>query len=86
MSEPDTDTGGTSGGDTGYCIRPGAAVPPTVLVAEIGDGALLLQGWQVGPNAHVCAADAGPLREALAAAFGSGLASAGRSAAVQAQP
>ena len=44
MSEPDTD--GTSGGDIGRCIRPGAA----------------------------------------AAAFGSDLVSAGRSAAVQAQP
>lgn len=86
MNEPDTDTDDTSGGGIGYCIRPGAAVPPTVLVADMGDGTLLLQGWRVGPNAYVCAADADPLREALAAAFGSDLVSAGRSGAVQEQP
>jgi hypothetical protein len=44
------------------------------------------KGRRVGPSAHVCTADAGPLREVLAAAFGSGLVRAGRSAAVQAQP
>jgi hypothetical protein len=44
------------------------------------------EGWRVGPSTSVCAADAGPLREALAAAFGSDLVSAGRSAAMQAQP
>lgn len=32
-------------------IRPGSPVPPTVLVAEMGDGALLLQGWRIGPSA-----------------------------------
>ncbi len=75
MREPDTDT------DTGA-----AAVPPTVLAAEMGDSALLLQSWRVGRSAHVCAADADPLREALAAVFRSDLVIAGRSAAVQAQP
>lgn len=70
-----------SGPDTGS-----AAVPQTVLVADMGDDALLLQSWRVGPSTHVCAADAGPLREALAAAFGSDLVNAGRSGAVQAQP
>ncbi len=64
MREPDTDTGGTSGDGIGYCVRPGAAVPPTVLVADMGDGALVLQGWRVGPSAYVCAADAGPPGEA----------------------
>lgn len=44
------------------------------------------EGWRVGPSAYVCAADAGPLREARAAAFGSDLVSADRSTAVQAQP
>jgi hypothetical protein len=73
MSGPDTNTGS-------------AAVPRTVLVDEMGDDALLLQGWRAGPSARVCAADAGPLREALTAAFGSDLVSAGRSGAVQAQP
>jgi hypothetical protein len=72
VSGPDTDTGS-------------AAVPPTVLVAEMGDD-VLLQGWRAGPSAHVCAADAGPLREALATAFRSDLLSAGRSGAVQEQP
>ncbi|MFN2496635.1 MAG: hypothetical protein ABR608_12120 [Pseudonocardiaceae bacterium] len=86
MSEPDTDTGGGSEAGIGYCIRPGTAVPPTVLVADMGDGTFLLHGWGVGPSAYVCAADAGPLREALAAAFGSELASADQFAAAQAQP
>lgn len=86
MSEPKTDTGGMSQGGIGYSIRPAVAVPPTVLVADMGNGTMLLQGWQSGPSAYVCAADAGPLREALAVAFGSDLASTGRPAAVQAQP
>lgn len=86
MSEPDTDTGGRNGSGIGYCIRPGTAVPPTVLVADMGDGAFLLQGWGVGPNAYVCAADAVPLREALAAAFGSDRVDSGSPVAVQAKP
>ena len=46
------------------------------------------EGWRVGPSTYVCTADAGPLREAPAAAFGSDLVSASRSgsAAMQAQP
>ena len=56
----------------GRSIRPGAPVPPTVLVADMGGGTLLLQGWRDGPAAYVCAADAGPLRHALAVAFGDG--------------
>ena len=71
MAEPDIHHDGLSGG-IGYCVRPGAAVPATVLVVDMGDGALLLQGWRTGPSAYVCAADTGPLRRALAAAFGSG--------------
>ena len=82
MSTSATGIGGTSGG-IGYCLCPGVAVPPTLLIAEMGSGALLLQGWQVGPSAYVCAADAGPLREALAAAFGNDLRNVDRSAAVQ---
>lgn len=51
-------------------IRPGVPVPATLLVAEMRDGALFLQGWRDGPGAYVIAEDAGPLRQALAAAFG----------------
>lgn len=51
-------------------IRSGARVPDTLLVAEMRDGALLLQGWRDGPAAYVIPEDAGPLRQALAAAFG----------------
>lgn len=76
MSGSDIDTGdmnvgGMNVGGIGYCIRPGAPVPPTLLVAEMGDGALLLQGWRAGPSAYVCPADTGPLRVALEVAFGS---------------
>lgn len=52
-------------------IRPGASVPATVLVAEMEDGSLFLHGWRDGPSAYVIAEDAGPLRQALAVAFGS---------------
>ena len=69
LAEPDINHDGVSS-EIGYCIRPGAAVPPTVLVVEMGDGALLLQGWRIGPCAYVCAANTGPLRNALALAFG----------------
>lgn len=53
-------------------IRPGAPVPSTLLVAEMRDGAMFLQGWRGGPAAYVIGSDAGPLRQALAAAFGVG--------------
>jgi len=52
-------------------IRPGAPVPATLLVANMGDGALLLQGWRAGPSAYLTAEDARPLRQALGDAFGS---------------
>ncbi len=52
-------------------IRPCVPVPATVLVCEMGGGALFCQGWRDGPCAYVCADDAGLLRQALAAAFGS---------------
>ncbi|MGH3904765.1 MAG: hypothetical protein ACRDTE_11325 [Pseudonocardiaceae bacterium] len=45
-------------------------MPATLLVAEMRDGALFLQGWRDGPAAYVIPEDAGPLRQALAAAFG----------------
>lgn len=52
-------------------IRPGTPVPVTLLVADMGDGALLLQGWRTGPSAYLTPDDALPVRQALAAAFGS---------------
>lgn len=55
----------------GRSVRPGASVPAIVLVAEMVDGSLFLHGWQDGPSAYVIAEDAGPLWQALAAAFGS---------------
>ena len=58
-------------GGVGRSIRPGSPVPATVLVAEMTDGSLLLQGWRDGPNAFVIAEEAGPLRRELAVAFGS---------------
>ena len=55
----------------GRSIRPGTAVPPTVLVADMGDGSLLLEGWRDGPSAYLCPVDAVPLRRELQRAFGS---------------
>jgi len=52
-------------------VRPGVPVPATVLVCQMGDGALFLHGWRDGPSAYVCADDAALLRQELAAAFGS---------------
>ena len=86
MRKSEIDTAVESQSGIGYCIRPGVAVPPTVLVADMGNGAMLLHGWRFGPSAYVCAPDAAPLREALAAGFGSDLVIIDRPAAVQAQP
>ena len=63
----------------GRSIRPGTAVPATVLVAEMDDGYLLLHGWQDGTNAYICPQDTRPLKEALAAACGTADAMAGAS-------
>lgn len=51
-------------------VRPGVPMPATVLVCQMGDGALFLHGRRDGPNAYVCADDVALLQE-LAAAFGS---------------
>jgi hypothetical protein len=59
----------TSSG-TGRSIRPGTAVPRSVLVSDMGEG-LLLEAWREGPSAYLSPVDAVPLRRALAAAFGS---------------
>lgn len=60
----------TSSG-TGRSIRPGTAVPRSVLVSDMGEGSLFLEAWREGPSAYLSPADAVPLRRALAAAFGS---------------
>lgn len=52
-------------------IRPGTVAPPTVLVADMGDGSLLLEGWPDGPSAYLSPSDALPLRRELTRAFGS---------------
>jgi hypothetical protein len=53
-------------------IGPGVPRPSTVLVTEMGTGAFLVQGYPTGAAAYVSAAEGGPLREALDAAFGDG--------------
>jgi len=45
------------GGGLDRSIRPRLPVPTTVLVADMGNGALLLCGWRGGPNAYLCSAD-----------------------------
>jgi hypothetical protein len=54
----------------GRSIRPGTAVPDTVLVADLCGGGLLLHGWRDGPSAYLSPSDAPALRRELAAAFG----------------
>jgi len=80
QTDENKDTGAVRHGDSdrqpaqrgiGGSIRPGVSVPATVQVYEMGGGALLCQGWRDGSSAYVCAEDAGLLRQALAAAFGS---------------
>jgi hypothetical protein len=41
----------------------------TVLVTELDDGALVVQGQPEGPRAYLNSADATPLRQELTAAF-----------------
>jgi hypothetical protein len=53
-----------------HSIRPAAAVPPTVLIADMCDNGLFLQGWRDGQRAYLTSSDAKPLRCALAATFG----------------
>lgn len=68
--QPTGEDAGTQRSRMRNSIRPGSGVPATVLVADMGDGALLLHGWRGGPSAYLTAADAAPLRRALEAAFG----------------
>lgn len=53
----------------GRNIHPGVSVPPTILVTELDNGALVLQGRPDGPRVRLSSADAIPLRRELAAAF-----------------
>ncbi len=67
---------GNDGGEqapsgAGRSIRPGTAVPSRVLVSDMGDSSLLLEGWREGPRAYLSPADALPLRRQLTVAFGS---------------
>jgi hypothetical protein len=50
-------------------IRPRTAALPTVLVADMDDGSLFLQGWQDGATACLSPADATPLRRELTMAL-----------------
>ncbi|MCA1702469.1 MAG: hypothetical protein LC808_04055 [Actinobacteria bacterium] len=50
-------------------VRPGTAMPPTVLVTQLDNGALVLQGRPDGPRGYLTPADALPLKRELAAAF-----------------
>lgn len=54
------------GGTTGS----GMAVPPTVLVTEVDNGALIVQGRPDGPRMHLTPGQAVALRGELATAFG----------------
>ena len=55
--------------DTRRSIRPGIAVPHTVLLTELDNGSLILQGRPNGPRAYLSPAKAIPLRRELVAAF-----------------
>jgi hypothetical protein len=55
----------------GNSISPGVPCPENVLVAVMSNGSYLLVAYpQAGPTALVIHDDAGPLRQALTAAFG----------------
>lgn len=69
------DTGRRARRGIGRSIRPGSAVPPTVLVADMSEGGLLLHGWRTGPSAYLTAEDSVPVRRALVAAFGADIVS-----------
>lgn len=54
-----------------YSIWPGTAVPPTVLVADMGGGSLFFEGRRDRPSAYLNASDAMPLWCELTRAFSS---------------
>jgi hypothetical protein len=55
--------------DIRISIRPKMAVPPTVLVTELDNGTLILQGRPDGPRVWLEPDDAAPLKRELVAAF-----------------
>jgi hypothetical protein len=55
---------------TEHGIPPGRTVPPTVLVTELDNGSLILQGRPEGPRVWLGPAEAAPLKQELVAAFG----------------
>jgi hypothetical protein len=54
----------------GRSIRPGAALPDAVLVAQLYDEERFLRGWRDGPSTYLSPSDAPALRRELTAAFG----------------
>lgn len=54
---------------TGLSIRPATTVPPTVLMTELDNGTLILQGRPDGPRVWLEPAEARPLRYELVRAF-----------------
>jgi hypothetical protein len=50
--------------------RPSATTPPTVLITELDNGTLILQGRPDGPRVWLNPDEAVPLKRELAAAFG----------------
>ena len=55
---------------TEHGIRPYVTVPPTVLVTELDNGTLILQGRPDGPRVWLSPNEAVPLKRELEAAFG----------------
>lgn len=55
---------------SGRSIRPGVPVPATVLLREMGGGALFLQGWRGRTRCLRLRAGCALLRQGLASAFG----------------
>lgn len=64
------DNGEQTASGIGRSIRPGTAVPSTVLLSDMGDGSVLLEAWREGPSAYLSPSDALPLKRELVRAFG----------------
>jgi hypothetical protein len=58
-------------GTDDQCLGEGHSMPPTVVVTELDNGTLILQGRPDGPRMSLKPDEAVPLRLALAMAFGS---------------